>query len=249
MDCSKQRVERLCANSGCEKAGLHLCSGCGEEIYCSKECQKLHWASHKIACRLAVKPEAAVFMQSFDNLSVKQLKNLLKAKSASFDAKKKTAVIEQLDHIVEKPQLLYLVKQHVQPSEIEVLLSTSVLPIPSSTQNFNSSSDKSSVPSSSGSGGSRYSKGAGGRGVRNSAASGGQGHRGGHHGNGQQGGLATQEINGQPTPDQMRQQASLIRKNPDAVRRANPVFAKMTNEQICAYADQLEQVDDGYLIY
>jgi hypothetical protein len=45
-----------------------------------------------------------------------------------------------------------------------------------------------------------------------------------------------------PTPDQLRQQAAMIRKNPAMVRRANDMFKNFTDEQIKAYADQLEQV-------
>ena len=45
-----------------------------------------------------------------------------------------------------------------------------------------------------------------------------------------------------PTPKQMRDQARMMRQQPDAVRRANAMFASMTDEQIRQYADQIEQV-------
>lgn len=45
-----------------------------------------------------------------------------------------------------------------------------------------------------------------------------------------------------PTPEQLRTQASMIRKNPDLVRRSQPMFANMSDDQIRAYADQIEQV-------
>jgi hypothetical protein len=44
-----------------------------------------------------------------------------------------------------------------------------------------------------------------------------------------------------PTPDQLRQQAQMMRSNPDMVRKANGAMANMTDEQIRQYADQLEQ--------
>ena len=47
-----------------------------------------------------------------------------------------------------------------------------------------------------------------------------------------------------PTPEQLRTQASMIRKNPELVRRSQPMFANMSDDQIRAYADQIEQVWD-----
>lgn len=64
-------------------------------------------------------------MKSFDALSVKQLKNVMKAKAAQFDKKKRDAVLEKLDSIVEKANLVKLVKEHVKPAEVESLLSSS----------------------------------------------------------------------------------------------------------------------------
>eukprot|EP01040_Poterioochromonas_malhamensis_P000878 gene878-931_t len=117
-------ITRVCANTGCENPGKHLCSGCGEEIYCSKECQKAHWAKHKLACKSAVKPEAAMFIKSFDQLSVKQLKNIIIAKATTFEASKKNKILKRVEQTVEKPALVKLVKDHVQPEEIEALLTT-----------------------------------------------------------------------------------------------------------------------------
>jgi hypothetical protein len=34
----------------------------------------------------------------------------------------------------------------------------------------------------------------------------------------------------------------MIRKDPQSIRKANPAFANISDEQIMAYADQLEQV-------
>jgi len=169
--------ERRCANqstsSKCTNTGRHLCSGCGEEIYCSKECQKAHWTTHKIQCQKAVKPEAASFLKSIDSLSIKQLKNIMKAKAASMEAKKRTLVLSQLEQIVEKPNLVKFVEEHVKRSEIEGLLSSS--------GSSSASSDGRTISSSSSSGSkSRQSRSF------------------------QAGGSAVA-----PTPQQMRQQASV----------------------------------------
>lgn len=51
-----------------------------------------------------------------------------------------------------------------------------------------------------------------------------------------------------PTPEQLRTQAAMIRKNPDLVRKSQPMFAKMTDDQIRAYADQIEQVNATFLL-
>ncbi|CAI5528788.1 unnamed protein product [Closterium sp. Naga37s-1] len=45
----------LCGAEGCERVGgggvkLRSCGGCGKVAYCSRECQKAHWPSHKLTC-------------------------------------------------------------------------------------------------------------------------------------------------------------------------------------------------------
>ncbi|CAI5496114.1 unnamed protein product [Closterium sp. Naga37s-1] len=47
--------ERRCEAAGCgrmEGGGVNLrsCGGCGKVAYCSRECQKAHWPSHKLTC-------------------------------------------------------------------------------------------------------------------------------------------------------------------------------------------------------
>ena len=187
---------RRCANGSCEKTGKHLCSGCNEEIYCSKECQKTHWALHKVTCQTAVKPSS---ITSMDSLSAKQLKNLLKAKASKMDDKKRNSLLDQLNHIVEKPQLVKLAESHVKLSEVESLLRSADANLNNST----SSSSSVTKPKKT-------------KHVPIAAPT--------------------------PTPDQLKQQAAMIRKDPAMVRRANPAFARMSDEQIKAYADQLEQV-------
>lgn len=209
-------ITRLCANPGCENPGKHLCSGCGGEIYCSRECQKAHWAVHKQTCKSSIKPEAAMFIKSFDELSVKQLKNIMIAKASTFDDAKKTKILKKVDSIVEKPALVRLVKEHVQPEEIEALLKT-----PASAK-LEAKEAASSSGNSSSSGNMKNKK------VKQTFE-----------------GLPT------PTPEQLRQQASMMRKNPGLVRKSQPAFAHLTDEQIRQYADQLELVSfcSSYLIF
>jgi len=202
--------EKVCGASNCNNDGKHLCGGCGETIYCSKECQKSDWSNHKLDCKSATKPEAAAMLQSFKGLSIKQLKNLVKAKSSSYGESKRRATIDRLDKIHEKEQLIKLVEEHVNPIEIEALLSGSLNPVVNGG-------------TSSSGGAARKGKGM----TREQAEM-----------------ISNQNSNSQnpgtPSIAQVRQQASMMRKNPDAVRRADKMFAKMSDKEIFAYADQME---------
>jgi hypothetical protein len=208
---SKKMVEitRVCANPGCNNTGKHLCSGCGGEIYCSKECQKAHWTVHKQTCKSSVKPEAAMFIKSFDELTAKQLKNIMIAKATTFETSKKDKILKKIDSIVEKPALVRLVKEHVSPEEIEPLLTT-----PASVK---AEAAANATTSSSGN--------AGGAGGKKKLVQ------------------KTQfDANQTPSPDQLRQQAAFMRKNPGMVRKSQAALAHLTDEQIRQYADQLEMV-------
>ena len=44
---------RRCACPGCPNGGRTRCSACKSVEYCSRACQKLHWAAHKAACKVA----------------------------------------------------------------------------------------------------------------------------------------------------------------------------------------------------
>ena len=202
--------EPACANGSCGKPGKHLCSGCNEELYCSKDCQKSHWLMHKQSCQSATK---AVAGSSFNALSAKQLKNLLKAKAAGFDKELKKSVLDLLEKTVEKPELVSLVAEHVKLSEIETLLS--------STESANGKPNGSSSSSSSSSSSANRSQS-----VKKSKETSSR---------------SSSQTN-VPTPDQMRQQAAAIRKDPQSIRRANPAFEKWSDEQMRAYADQMEKV-------
>ena len=112
-----------CGNVGCTNHGKDMCSQCGGETYCSKACQKQAWPSHKLTCSLSTKPEACSLTNSFDDLSSKQLKNLILRKIASYPETKRKEVLNQLEG-VEKSELLKIAQNHVLPNEIESLLSS-----------------------------------------------------------------------------------------------------------------------------
>mmetsp|Transcript_10254 Transcript_10254/g.9922 ORF Transcript_10254/g.9922 Transcript_10254/m.9922 type:complete len:329 (+) Transcript_10254:71-1057(+) len=185
---------RFCGAFECDKSAVHLCSGCNDEIYCSRECQKSHWLSHKETCNTAAKAKAVT---SFDSLSAKQLKNLLRTKIGGWEITKKQPVMDELDRIVEKEELVKLVTLHVKFSEMEALLSAPAAPSSSSIKPVKKPKEVPRAP--------------------------------------------TPPENPVPTPDQMRKQAAMIRKDPSSIRKANPAFATISDEQIMAYADQLEQ--------
>ncbi|RHZ26115.1 hypothetical protein DYB37_006081 [Aphanomyces astaci] len=41
---------RQCASPSCSSKGVHRCSRCQAEYYCSQVCQKSHWRGHKLTC-------------------------------------------------------------------------------------------------------------------------------------------------------------------------------------------------------
>lgn len=211
-------MEQLCANPTCNNPGKHLCSGCGGESYCSKECQKAHWPIHKSTCKASVKPEAAAFLKDFDMLTPKQLKNILKAKAATYESKKKSTVLAKLENVVEKPALIKLVKEHVNASEIELLLSNPAGSLKDQYDQANTAANQ-------------QAKGASNARVKKQTT------------------FAPEVASklATPSPDQLRQQASMMRKNPGLVRKANAAFAHLSDEQIRQYADQLELVCSNYL--
>jgi hypothetical protein len=58
--------EKFCHHIGCNNAGEHVCSGCGNARYCSKECQKTCWKSHKLECQMAQDMENIVKLTDAD---------------------------------------------------------------------------------------------------------------------------------------------------------------------------------------
>mmetsp|Transcript_26035 Transcript_26035/g.58920 ORF Transcript_26035/g.58920 Transcript_26035/m.58920 type:complete len:97 (-) Transcript_26035:235-525(-) len=43
-------AKKIPCSSGCGKDGGKRCSRCNVAMYCSKECQTLHWSEHKHWC-------------------------------------------------------------------------------------------------------------------------------------------------------------------------------------------------------
>ncbi|KAL4421203.1 hypothetical protein ABPG77_010078 [Micractinium sp. CCAP 211/92] len=51
---SRKPGRRVCAAEGCvATSGLKLCARCGTVRYCSPDCQRAHWPSHRDACKPA----------------------------------------------------------------------------------------------------------------------------------------------------------------------------------------------------
>ena len=194
--------------------GVHLCSGCGEEVYCSAKCQRDAWGLHRDRCKDVKATLSQVSdKKSFEPLSSKQLRNILKAKAIQFKSKdERKVVIDELDTIVEKSDLITLVSKHVKFGEVESLLSSST------------SWRATEVEGSSGVGSSSSGNGVDKKSLKKATKKNGGG-------------------SGMPvlTAAQLREQAKLMRNNPGLVRSQNKVFANMTDAQIREHADQLER--------
>ncbi|CAE7310654.1 unnamed protein product [Symbiodinium sp. CCMP2592] len=52
--------ESVCAGSGCELPGTKQCSRCGVVAYCSAECQRKDWKTHKLVCKKVESPESRI---------------------------------------------------------------------------------------------------------------------------------------------------------------------------------------------
>jgi hypothetical protein len=193
-------IERVCARKDCSNAGKHKCSGCANEFYCSKECQKLHWTIHKSVCK-GLKAEE---VSSFDDLSIKQLKTVLTNKVAELDNKKREKILTKLEKIVEKPALIDLVSKHVDIGEAGSLLKA---PAVSKDQNSCSAARRGAAAAA----------------------------------NNNNNNIKYNQNFAMPSPDQMKQQAAMLRSNPQLVRQSQPAFANYTDEQIRQIADQLDQ--------
>lgn len=195
------KVERVCSKPGCTNVSQSQCSGCGEEFYCSKECQKQHWPEHKAKC----KKVQLSGITSFESLTVKQLKTVFTNKTADMDNKRRDKLLKKMEKMVEKSELVNFVEQHVKFSEVEKLLTTPVAK-PEDKQRAAMENAAKNYKGKS----IRFD------GTANNAAI--------------------------PSAEQMRQQAAMMRSNPNLVRQANAAFANYTDEQIRQIADQLEQV-------
>jgi hypothetical protein len=68
----------LCGGPNCYKAAHCRCSGCDKEKYCSAECQKIHWKSHKPLCPILKKLSNE--LRPYDEVSQVIMETLFSAK-------------------------------------------------------------------------------------------------------------------------------------------------------------------------
>lgn len=206
----------VCSRAGCSKAGTKLCSQCGEAAYCSGECQKEAWITgHKEQCCLATKPEVVTMTQKMDDLSLKQLKNVVIAKAAQYNANRRAIILAKLEQKEkDKGQLLTLAAENVLVSEIEPLL----------TGRGGAASGGSS--SGGGGGASTTLSSSGGKKVlsRKDKVK------------------AALEEHKMPSVEQLRKQARTMSRNPELVRRANPEMRHLTDAQIREHAREMEKM-------
>jgi hypothetical protein len=191
--------ESVCSNPSCGKPGSMLCANCADAQYCSKECQKAHWAAHKTLCKTKSIP------RTVDRLKETDLRTLLIAKAETFDNKvKKNTLLNKAENPKEKVEALRtLAKEHVGDAEVEGLLAAAKAKQKKRDERVTTTAIKQTA----------------GKTIK----------------------PPSHFQPGTPSPDQLRQQANMMRQNPAAVRKAQPAFATLTDEQIRAYADQLEQ--------
>jgi hypothetical protein len=208
----------VCSCPGCSKEGTKLCSQCGEAAYCSSDCQKQAWVTgHKEQCRLATKPEVVSVTQRMDDLSLKQLKNLVIAKAAQFSNPKRTIVLGKLEKSEkDKAQLLKMAVENVKVEEVEPLLT--------------------------GRGGAASSD-SGGSGVRGgSGGVGGGGGSGKKLLSRKDKAKAALQEHKMPSQEQLRRQAREMCRNPEMIRRANPEMRHFTDAQIREQAKEMEKM-------
>lgn len=113
-------ASKTCSRPGCDQPGKSQCSACGEVTYCSKECQKQHWPTHKLTCQ-KVQLES---LKSFEDLSIKQLKTIFTNKVHKAHKKKEDKLLRKMDKMVEKPELIKFISEFVELSEVPALLVT-----------------------------------------------------------------------------------------------------------------------------
>ncbi len=175
-----------------------VCSGCADVHYCSRECQKTHWAEHKKTCKSKTGP------RTIEKLKESELRSVLIEKAETYDNKvKKNTLKNKAENPEEKIEVLRsLAKDNVDDSEINELLARAEAKLKKKEERLASTANK--------------------------------------HTGGKKIKPPSNFTPGTPTPEQMLQQAAFMRKNPDAVRKAQPAFANLSDEQIKSYADQLE---------
>ncbi|GHP03726.1 hypothetical protein PPROV_000248100 [Pycnococcus provasolii] len=67
---------RWCNKSAMDSIELFKCPGCKSAHYCSKECQKRDWKSHKVACKKMQKRSGAEVKESASNMKTMEIQML-----------------------------------------------------------------------------------------------------------------------------------------------------------------------------
>ena len=146
-------------------------------------------------------------MSKFESLPLTKLRHILYAKMVDFDREKRE-YIKRRESGIEKSELIDLVREYIDESEIDKLL------LKANPESSSSKKKESKALEAHKSKSSRFD-------------------RNGH---------ATQQ---EPNPDQMRHNASIMRKDPALVRKSNPALANYSNEQLHELADQLDKMAEN----
>ena len=160
-------------------------------------------------------------MSSFESLSIVKLKHVLNVKLDTFDKEKKAYLNKKQSECTEKNELIALLKEHVEEGEIEKLLAKPD-PLSNKSKKKEANAQKDAEKQD------KLNR------LRAKQRSG-----GGSHGN----------FPPVPSPDQMRQNAAMIRKNPSLAKKGNPQLAKMSNEELMQLADQMEKMAEDPDMY
>jgi hypothetical protein len=229
---SKLSLFTNCPN--CKSPGKILCGVCGGVYYCSDTCQEAHATKHKEACTKSTKPETAHFQNSFDGFNIFQLHNCLHEKSKSMEEVKKAKLYKEMeDCISSKDKLLSLVKTHCKTSEIEILLqdkqysADEIMDLQRAEQQSKS-----------------MSAGKGVKMIQKEVAKPQYGLKKKASGGGAKGAGADNAEADIFNMDKQQQQQiiDMMRKNPDLMRKSNPMLAKMSNKELLEQATLLEDM-------
>lgn len=232
---SKLAVFRNCPN--CKSPGKTLCGVCGGVYYCSDTCQVAHADKHRDLCNSSTKPETASFLRSFDGFNIFQLHNCLHEKSKSLDDVKKAKLFEEMEKCVsQKDKLLNLVKTHCKISEIEVLLQDKQYS-PGEIEDIMRAEQQQKTVGA-GKGVKMIQKEV----VKPQYGAKKKAGLGGSKGGGGGGGGEDQSDIFNMSKEQQQQIIDMMRKQPDIVRKSNPMLAKMSNKELMEQATQLEDM-------
>ena len=220
----------------CKNPGKTLCGVCGGVYYCSETCQEAHADKHRNVCSTSTKPETASFNKSFGGFNIFQLHNCLNEKSKSMEDAKKTKLFEELEKCISsKDKLLSLVKAHCKISEIEVLLQDKQYTQDEIEDIMRAEHQQKTVGA--GKGVKMIQKEV----VKPQYGSKKKAGFGGSKGGGGGGGEGEADLFNMPK-EQQQQIIDMMRKQPDLMRKSNPMLAKMSNKELMEQATIMEDM-------